>query len=181
MKNITETRLKEEADQIEQWLNKIVAIRKNLEGGWYRDEQCFVEAFEDPIIHAKYLLKGLLPLYDRQLHDLESTSSTPYRPSRQQLFNNLDYAIAQLNREVEDGQTGAFYSEFIDDVYEKRITSFPQFEFWSDSEVTYQPDSSLHLKFDFCFPFNNEKFDNSQECVKASDLPPFFQQKGKEV
>lgn len=175
-KNISETRLKEEAKQIEQWMKKIVDIGNPL-NDYVRP--CFKKYFEDPIRASKYLLKGILSLYDHQLHNLEYTESTPYRPSRYKLFESLSRAIEQTNSELKAGQTGAFHNEFIDHVYEQRITSFPRFRFNSDSQVTYQPESYLDLILDFYFPFNNEKFDGSQNCVNASDLPPFFQQKGK--
>lgn len=152
-------------------------IRQTL-GGY--DSHCFVILFEKPIIATKYLLKGLLPFYDHQLTNLESNSSMPYEPSREKMFEIFNNTVKQMNRQVEEGQIGAFEDEFIDDVYEKRITSFPRFKFWSYSPITYEAESRLYVDFDFCFPFNNQKFNPSQNCLNVSDLPPFFQQKAKQ-
>lgn len=133
-----------------------------------------------PIERSKYLLEGLLPLYDHQLHNLENNEKTPYRPSRYELYSEMKKAIDGMNSQVENGQTMAFYDSFLDHVYAQRLSMLPKFEFVSVSRISYQPENYLNLFFDLVFPFNKEEFDSSAKCVTVAELPPFFQQKGKQ-
>ena len=176
-RNITKTRLREETEKIENWLKRVTELREFARDAGYNKRK-YITAFENPIKASKYLLEGLLPLYDNKLHELESTESEPYRPSKYQLYRKLQDSISHMNEWVGKGQTMSFHDMFIDDVYEQQISSFPQFEFIGASRITYQTESYLNLIYDLVFPFNNQYFDESSKCVKADALPPFFRQKG---
>ena len=166
-RNITEARLREEIAKIENWLMRATALREGVDS-WKRN--CFEQSIEKPMQASKYLLEGLLPLYDLWLHELKSTESTPYRPSKAQLSRCLKEAIDQMNCGLEFGQTMVFYDKPMDEVYKQRIVSLPRYGFLISSH------SSLQLFLNFVFPFNHKRFDSSEKCVKAIELPPFFQQ-----
>lgn len=164
--NISQTRLKDEIEKIEAWLGRATALCDRVDN-WIRN--CFEESIGKPMRAGKFLLKGLLPLYDHQLHNFEGTPTAQYRPSRVQLSRCLKDTIELVNCGLEYGQAMAFFDWPIGEVYKQQITSAPRFGFLMSES------GSLHVFLDFVFPFHHDKFDSSKQCLKAAELPPFFQ------
>ena len=90
----------------------------------------------------------------------------------QQLFynehNGKDVHLKLLKEILEpiNDQAMAFYSNSLDEVYQKRIVSKPK-DF-----------KSSNFNFDIVLPFYNDKYNENEKCISIDSLPMFYKTKG---
>ena len=168
---LNKTKMAEEKKRIAAWLKQLeewVEHAQTKREKYYFN--CLKEYFVTKVQATVYLIDGLLPLFDQRANHYKKA----YVPGKSQLFEQLRSAISQMSAGIETGQTTGIHDRSIDEIYEMRIASLPQFEFQRKSRVTYDQDSYLVMRYQLAFPFNSESFDSSAKCLSASDLPPFF-------
>jgi len=167
-KNTTELRYKIEQSESEEQNDQYFVLSKLL-------------LTRNQISKLTHLIEYLSSFFDNKFP--QENSKIPDQIGKKELKLKLKSIIENLN--VTENQTSAFIDVPIYEIYEKQIVK-PKFTFFRLSKLSYDFRSTGQLELDIVLPFEDKIYnkinnDVKIDCLKAKDLPKFYQEKPNEL
>lgn len=99
----------------------------------------------------------------------------PVYPPVASMLEKLEDVLRSVDTD-EETQTMVFHSDFIEEIYQKRIVRghFMKFAMNNPSKNFYDVKANGTLFYEILLPYNNKKYDPTEPCVLRKDLSLFF-------